>query len=187
VYNIRVLSSDIDFQIFSDGFYETIGESLGSNTKKISLEYLRKSDVIGVFNQKDIMVGGYIMGFSSPYRLLEFVPQEADYNLPKHFEWNKCAEIVCVWKKPEVSSYYTAKYLWPHIFSNFLNSEKKYLLGHNQSKKLNSYYSVFGPRSLYLGPSVFGLASNLFIYGRLKMYIIRFLAVTIISWTKRHR
>ncbi len=168
----RELSKDEEYKFYIKSFYESIGD-ISNNTKQITIEYLKDSYVVGVFEENNIMVAGYTLGLNEPFRLLEFVPENAKMTLPSMFKWDQCCEIVCVWKnRDHVSKLFTGRYFWPHIFNAFLLSGSKYLLGHNQSKKLDKYYRLFGPKSLYLGDSTYGLPSHLFIYGRTKIKFI---------------
>ena len=177
---IKELCTEQEYELYRDSFYKSLGD-ISSNTKMISIDYLKASEVFGVFNKEGDMLAGYTLGKQSPLRLLDFVPPEAELSLPQKFKWDDCCEVVCVWKKKEVNTFYTAHYFWPHILGNVLTSKKKYLLGHNQSKRLDSYYSLLGPKSLYSGVSTYGLPSNLFIYGMIKIRCIRYFSLTLYS------
>ncbi len=162
----KILTTDEEYKFYAEGFKKSLG-STAEKTKEISFDYFRRSLVVGYFDGQT-MVSGYILCDSKPLRLLEFVPE-----IPKDFDFDQCQEIVCLWKNKSVSKHVTHKTLWPDIMTDFLNSERKFLLGHTQSEKLYKHYDLMSSTVLYEGPSVFNLPSRLFYYTRFQAYALR--------------
>ena len=163
----KVIIHDSDLDDYIAGFESSLGA-----TAKLSLpltkSYLKDAYVVGLFNANNQMVGGFTLSTSSSPRLLRFVPSEKQnqIRLPSHYSWSDACEVVCVWKKAEVDSVYMALFFWPKVIISFLKLNKKFLLGHNQSTKLDKFYTTVGPETIYFGQSEFGLPSRLFIYRR---------------------
>ena len=176
---IKLITEDKYFLQFISGYYESI-KTDDSNIVKIEVSYLKRSEVYGIFDKENSLVGGFALGMSTPYRLFELIPDDQKENIstPKNFHQNQCCEVVCIWKNKSVSKYFTTIVLWPKIFNGVLRSKKKYLLGHSHIKKLSNLYSILGPFIIYEGDSTVGLPSRLFVYGRPKVMIIRFFIST---------
>jgi hypothetical protein len=195
MYHYKEIECEKELNIYVENFYRSLNEGISGNTKKIPMEYLKRSKVVGLYNEENIMVAGYIIGHREPLRLLDFVPEDkkAEMDLPEDFQWEDCCEVVCVWKKKTVTKLYMGSEFWPIVLNEVLSTGKKYLLGHNQCQKLNKHYSLLGPKSLYFGLSTYGLPSNLFIYNRIKLRVIKLFAKTIFPLTmyfkkkKQHR
>jgi hypothetical protein len=176
---IRLITEEQILLEYISGYYECI-KTDESNIVKIEVSYLQRSDVYGIFDKDNVLVGGFALGMSTPYRLFELIPQNEKNNIntPNNFNLSDCCEVVCIWKNQSVSKYFTTIVLWPKIFNGVLKSKKKYLLGHSHIKKLNNLYSFLGPFIIYEGDSTAGLPSRLFVYSRIKVFIIRFFIST---------
>lgn len=172
------LTLDSDLEIFRENFRNSIQERSGGVGGGIPMEYLRTSQVVGIFNTDDKMVAGYVYADRQPFRLLEFVPAEPRAMLipPYGDLWEDCCEITCTWKLPEVSAVFMSARLWPRVLLTVLFSGKKHLLGHNQREALDRMYTKMGPTTLYLGISTYGFHSRLFAYNRPRMIACLFLA-----------
>jgi hypothetical protein len=133
----------------------------------LPIEYLLASRVVGIFANGEL-VAGYTIGTQAPLRLLEFVPEESrsELALPPSASWSDFCEVACVWREPRVSSLIMSCVVWPRILLDVLRTRKRFLLGHNQSKALDRFYTTLGPWTLYSGRSSFGYDSRLFAYSR---------------------
>ena len=163
----KVLSSTPEYNEYIENFYESLGGKKMA-TKELTPQFLKMSYVVGLFDNTHSMIGGYILSSSDEPRLLDFVPvgERGNITLPDGSLWTEACEIVCVWKKPEVSSLFMSLVFWPKALAGFFLHKKKYLLGHNQSKKLDKVYTTAGPKTIYLGTSEYGLPSRLFVYNK---------------------
>ncbi len=174
----KQLHTEEEFNIYSQSYQECLGEGPISKTKGMPFDYFQRSYVIGVFDNEK-MVAGYTLGFDVPLRLPTFVPREENILSPHEiFKWEECCEIVCMWKKKEqVSKFFVFRYFWPHILSKTLESNKLFILGHDQNARLDKHYGIFGPVSLYSGPSTIGLPSHLFFYTRGKVRLLKYFSL----------
>jgi hypothetical protein len=177
----RKLNTDAELLAYQAAFragYQQKSERTGG---EVPLEYLRRSDVYGIFNSKGVMVTGYIIGGEEPFRLLDFVPAEdrATLAAPFGLKWSEGCEITCVWKLPEISSLYMCVFLWTRVLWTILFSEKKFLLGHDQNARLDQFYTKAGPITLYRGISSYGLHSRLFSYNRWRIALALLMLVTV--------
>jgi hypothetical protein len=175
------LTLDSELNEFREHFRASVQERSGGVGGGIPMEYLRASQVVGVFDARDRMVAGYIVGRNKPYRLLEFVPEtERAMVVPPHGDfWEDCCEITCTWKLPQVSGTFMSAILWPRVLLTVLFSGKKHLLGHNQREALDRMYTKMGPQTLYVGISTYGFHSRLFAYNRPRLVACLFLALFI--------
>ena len=171
------LTKETELEQYRDGFLSTI-QKKSSNIEKstmseLPLSYLKESLVIGVFNQENLLVAGYTLGTKTPLRLLSFVPENKRESLVVPFDanWNDCCEITCAWKTPEVSLLFMSSRLWPLALIGVLKSGKRILLGHNQSARLDRFYTALGPATIYSGVSSYGLTSRLFAYNRWRIVL----------------
>src|SRR5262249_13623438 len=132
-------------------------------------EYLRSAQVTGVYDDAGRMVAGYIVNTAQPLRLVGFVPPEARATmvLPRGASWDDCAELTCAWKRPGVPAAFMARRFWLRAHLEMLGTRRRWMLGHAENERLDAMYTKSGPRTLYAGPSVNGLPSRLFAYGRL--------------------
>lgn len=174
---IRRLRSDGEFEVYRRKFAEVYARESKGRTADLPLEYLRSSRPYGVFDRDDEMVAGYTLATGPRFRLLEFVPEEARSKLvlPGGRTWDDCCEITVAWKNPGVSPLFMAARFWPRAILGVLGTGKSLLLGHNQNERLDRFYTGLGPRTLYAGPSSYGLSSRLFVYGRARMIMSVFL------------
>tara|TARA_B110001454_G_C12723218_1_gene435900 strand:+ start:17777 stop:18376 length:600 start_codon:yes stop_codon:yes gene_type:complete len=179
---LKKLFSDEELIRYQQNFSKSLKSTKPENTVPLTLEYMKRCQVYAVFNQNNHMVAGFILGFTSPFRLLEFVPKNAEIKISPSFKWDQCCEIVCMWKEPCITRFEMVQNVWIHIFELFLSSKSQYLLGHNQSTKLSQYYSIVGPTNLYIGPSIFGLPSQLFVYPKFKISILNKFLVLFYYW-----
>jgi len=165
----RKLQSLEELEEYRRGFKSAIS----TQTSDLSLGYLQSSHVVGVFDDLNKMMAGYTLGTTMPLRLLAFVPVDEQDGLRVPFagEWTDCCEITVAWKSPEVPLVFMSFYFWPHALIGVLKSGKKILLGHNQSKRLDRFYTGLGPATIYSGISTFGLHSRLFAYNRWRIVL----------------
>jgi hypothetical protein len=173
------ITKDEDLITYRENFYKRLKGGISGKTKQMSLHYLQHSKVVAIFNEENEMVAGYMLGERLPLRLLDFVPVDEREVLetPDEFSFEECVEIVCCWKSPGVPKMFMATQYWPRIFDDALASKKKYLLGHNQSKKLDKMYTIIGPTSLYTGESTYGLPSHLFYFTKNKIRLFKAFAL----------
>ena len=167
----KVLYKKEDLIEYRENFYGSLCRDIGKKeTTEIPLDYLRNTCVVGLYHGKQ-MIAGYIINYDQHLRLLDFVPGEKrnSLKLPSGASWSDCCEVVCVWKSPQVSKYFMSAVFWPRILLEVFQSDKKYLLGHNQSEKLDKFYTALSPNTLYAGLSTYGLPSRLFIYDKKKI------------------
>jgi hypothetical protein len=181
MYLIKKLTTAEEYAAYDEHFMNSHSPESRSKTKPVGDEYFKKSLVFGLFNEQQEMVAGYILGMSPEFRLMRFIPQENLSETLSKFNLSDCCEIVCVWKKKSVSKADTARYLWPSIFKDFLETNKPFLLGHNQNQKLDKHYGIFTPKTLYHGLSTQLVPSRLFIYSRCKIQILYFFSKYIMS------
>lgn len=179
---LRKLISEDELIRYEKHFSQSLKSTKPENTVPLTIDYMSRCEVYAVFNSNREMVAGFILGFNSPYRLLGFVPKEAEIKTPSSFNWNQCCEIVCMWKDPSLSRLDMIHNVWGEVFRLFLKSKSAYLLGHNQAAKLSQYYSIIGPTNLYTGPSVFGLPSQLFIYPKFKIAVLNKFLMLFYYW-----
>lgn len=179
---LKKIFSEDQLVSYQQNFSKSLKNTKPENTVPLTLGYMKRCQVYALFNLDNQMVAGFILGFTSPFRLLGFVPKEAQIKTVSSFKWEQCCEIVCMWKHPSITRFEMVQNVWTHIFELFLTSKSQYLLGHNQSTKLSQYYSLFGPKNLYVGPSIFGLRSQLFIYPRFKIAILNKFVVLFYYW-----
>jgi hypothetical protein len=162
---IRRVETDSELHEFAAGFATVIQQKTrGVLRGEIPIEYLRASQVTAVFDGDERMLAGYVIGKSPPFRLLEFVPEDARRQLqpPAGASWDDCCEATCFWRTAEVTPLFMSARVWPRILADAMRSKKRYLLGHNQSARLDELYSRGNMGvTLYSGPSVHGLPSRL--------------------------
>ena len=166
-HRLRELRSDDERRAFAEGFCTTLSARTNGVLKgHIPLTYLRASRATGVFDRKGRMIAGYVVGSSLPLRLLEFVPEEARRSLtpPSDGSWADCCELTCFWRTKEVSPVFMALRVWPRAISEAIRTRKRFLLGHNQSHRLDALYARARGLTLYAGPSVANLPSRLSAY-----------------------
>lgn len=170
---IRRLRTESEFERYRAAFAEVYARESKGRTADLPAEYLRASRPYGVFDSRGEMVAGYTLAIGPKLRLLEFVPAEARAKLvvPGGRSWEDCCEITVAWRRPEVTPLFMASRFWPRTVLGVLATGKPLLLGHNQSERLDKFYTGLGPRTLYVGPSAFGLPSRLFVYGRARMIL----------------
>lgn len=179
---LKKLISEDELIRYSTHFSASLKSTRPENTVPLTIDYMSRCDVYAVFNPNSEMVAGFILGFFAPYRLLEFVPKEAELAMPLNFKWDQCCEIVCMWKNPNLTRFEMIQNVWGEVFKLFLDSKANYLLGHNQAVKLSQYYSIVGPTNLYIGPSTFGLPSQLFIYPKFKIAVLNTFLLLFYYW-----
>ena len=167
----RVLRQISEFEEYQRGFAENYAFKTDRAGSVVPIDYLTRSRVVGVFNGAGDLVAGYVIGTCAPFRLLTFVPEasRSEVLLPGNPDGSDCAEVAAIWKAPGVSNVFMSLRFWPHVLSDVLRSGKKFLLGHNQSERLDQLYTGLAPVTLYFGDSEFGLPSRLFYYGRGKI------------------
>ncbi|MBS1963040.1 MAG: hypothetical protein JST04_12550 [Bdellovibrionales bacterium] len=167
------LRTETEFERYRASFAEVFARESKGRTADLPVEYLRASMPFGVFDRNGEMVAGYTLAIGPRLRLLEFVPAEARAKLvvPGGKTWADCCEITVAWKRPEVTALFMASRFWPRTVLGVLATGKPFLLGHNQSERLDKFYTGLGPKTLYAGPSSFGLPSRLFVYGRTRMIL----------------
>ena len=162
----KQLQSDLEFQLYQDGFSKEYSRLTALPSTPIPLDYLQRSSVVGLFNSSGKMVAGYIINGEAPFRLFDFVPPHSRENLTPPFQlsWSNVAEVTCVWKSREVSSIFMSLCFWPRVHWAVFTSGEKALLGHDQNKRLDQFYTWAHPKTLYSGVSSSGLPSHLFAY-----------------------
>ena len=181
MYLVKRLTQQDEFNTYEEHFMNSLGNEARLKTNALGEAYFKSSQVYALVDAQGEMVAGYILGMSKPYRLISFVPIEKITETLEKFELNNCCEIVCVWKKKTMSKADTAKYLWPNIFNNFLETKKQFLLGHNQNPKLDKRYGILAPRTLYYGLSTHQLPSRLILYSRFRIKLLYFIAKHIVA------
>jgi hypothetical protein len=110
------------------------------------------------------MVAGYVVGTEEPLRLLGFVPEPARKTLapPEGASWSDCCEIACFWKEAGVNSVYMSARVWPQAIVDAVRTGRRFLIGHNQSQRLDELYMKSGRGiTLYAGLSVANVPSRL--------------------------
>ncbi|MFI4918383.1 MAG: hypothetical protein ACHP65_02390 [Legionellales bacterium] len=144
-------------------------EAVQKQEPPIPLEYLHNSQVFGVFDSNNRMLAGYVIGTMQPFRLLDFVPPESRATVIAQHQvlLDHCCEATCAWRLPEINSVFMSARFWPHAHFQALKTGKRFFLGHNSHPKLDKLYTQAGPRTLYTGPSTYGLPSRVFVYNRL--------------------
>lgn len=179
---LKQLFSEDELISYQQNFGKSLQRAKSASTIPLTLDYMKRCQVYAVFDQNQNMVSGFILGFNSPFRLLEFTPKGAEIKTSPSFKWEQCCEIVCMWKEPNIARFEMVQNVWIPIFELFLKSKRRYLLGQNQSAKLSQYYSIIGPTNLYVGPSIFGLPSQLFIYPKFKISVLNKFIVLFYCW-----
>jgi hypothetical protein len=160
----RRLTTDAELRVFAERFAAVIRErSGGTIASQVSIEYLRRCRVRGVFDSRGEMIGGYAIGASLPLRLLEFVPEAERVLPPQGGTWDECCEIVCMWRTRALTSARMSR-VWPHVVADTLRARKRFILGHSESARLDRFYTRRGAVTLYAGPSVNGHPSRLIAY-----------------------
>lgn len=178
----KTLVKKTDHLDFAKQFSEqTKRHSSGQVKGEIPLAYMKNAKVIGLYNNKNILVAGYIINETQPLRLLTFVPDKVlpEISLPRGATLNDFCEATCAWKAPVVPGFYMTFRYWPKLWWECFLSSKKFLLGGNQSEKLDKFYLKGFAQSLYTGPSKIGLPSRLFYYNKrsLLQFILRLLLI----------
>ena len=162
---VRQVHSQGEIEEFIDGFCTTIEQrTRGAVKGHIDPAYLHASRVTAVVDRDGRMVAGYVIGTRQPLRLLDFVPADVRPALapPPDASWDDCCEITCFWRRPSVSPLFMSTRVWPRVLSDAIRTRKRFILGHNQSERLDALYAQGGTGiTLYQGPSVSGLPSRL--------------------------
>lgn len=177
----RRLQTDSELQAYADGFAESVARrSGGAVESSVSIEYLRRCRVKGVFDKRGNMIGGYSIGTSLPLRLLDFVPEEERASLrpPRGASWEDCCEVVCMWRSKALSSSKMTR-VWSRAFIDTVTSGKRIVLGHNENPSLDKMYNQMGAETLYQGLSAKGHPSRLLAHRRHELFfrLMRFLAL----------
>ncbi len=156
----RELTTEFEYREYIRNYYHFFDSTL----LELSIEYLEKAHVVGIYNLENKMVAGYTLNTYPDFRLVKLVPNPMDIIPPDEaFSWDKCCEIVCIWKNAElVPRTYTLKVMWAEILRKFLATKKEYALGFSQHEKIDKFYSAFGTSSLYKGTGLKGVDSHLF-------------------------
>ncbi|MES3037600.1 MAG: hypothetical protein V4736_06805 [Bdellovibrionota bacterium] len=119
------------------------------------LEYLKRSHVVGLRDNKGELQGGYALVIKGPFRVIDQIPQEVVQNDPElQKKLNKAMEITGLWLDASVRGGMSRSMLWLNLFFDVLLSGKSHFVYSYdaESKKLGQVYSVCSPSLIYKGP-----------------------------------
>ena len=113
------------------------------------MDYLRRSRVVGLFDEQQNLRGGFLLALRGPFRTLESLPEGVE---TRHIPQNRAAEINALWVDANCSGKKSAR-LWLRIFFEMVRSRKSHFLYTYSLKaaSLGAIYAVVRPTVLYRG------------------------------------
>ena len=143
-----LLTKDEDLTTFANH----CGEKLNLH---YPLEYLRRSKVRAFYNNDGAMVGGYILCFNGPFRVIESLPDHVFQNSAwtKSEVMDNTYEVTGLWLDKKVVSKVTNFLFWVTMYRDMTKNKKKYFVfAYDLDKEyLKKLYSVVNPEVIYAG------------------------------------
>jgi hypothetical protein len=156
VYKFRRIEGADELSDFKAGYEKNLSEC-SSNELQLSLpiEYLSTSRVVGVFDSRGQLLGGFVMRFEPPFRCLQAVPEAVKSRSPllQSVPDAGLCELTCIWRNRALSTTAFATAVWPRIILDCVRSQRKYILGLGFENRMNDTYQVWSPQLIYRGPS----------------------------------
>lgn len=119
------------------------------------LSYLKRAKVRAFYNKYNVMVGGYILAFQGPFRVIESLPDEVYENSPwtKKEIQDKCYEVTGLWLDKKVLKKRTNFLFWVTMYKDMVLNNKKYFVYAYDVEKnyLKSLYAIVHPEVIYEG------------------------------------
>ena len=156
MYSFRRIERADQLSDFKAGYERNLAER-SSNELELSLpiDYLSTSRVVGVFDRRGQLLGGFVMRFEPPFRCLQAVPEAVKSRSPLLLSVPdaQLCELTCIWRNRALSTMAFATAVWPRIILDCVRSQRKYILGLGFENRMNDTYQVWSPQLIYRGPS----------------------------------
>lgn len=140
------LGSDEDLAAFSDGQAAAYRDRPLVNLHPIPLADLRASDaVMALVDGRGALFGGYVVNHA-PRRTLAALSPEAQARLATTIDVAAACEIVCVWKRRELSRIAFAWQVWARTVPHVLGLRRRHIFGMAyRAHGLDTLYRMFAP------------------------------------------
>jgi hypothetical protein len=156
VYTFRRIEAAEELSGFKAGYEKNLAErSSNELALLLPIEYLSTSRVVGVFDDRGQLLGGFVLRFDPPFRCLRAVPEAVKSCSPllQLVPEAELCELTCIWRNRGLSTARFATAVWPRIILDCVRSRRRYILGLGFDNRMNDTYQVWRPRSIYRGPS----------------------------------
>lgn len=108
--------------------YLSGGQSLWGNVK-IPIEYCRQGKAVGIYDDRDELIGGYLLVYDQPFRSIQLIPQNIkDKTGIERLDPTKMMEITAVWLHPKVKSPIQGLHFWTKIIRDANQQKKEYIV-----------------------------------------------------------
>lgn len=150
VMKSKIITEEKDLELFA----EKCGRKLDL---RYPLSYLKRSRVRAFYNKYDAMIGGYVLSFDGPFRVIESLPDHVLKSSPWVDEeiLKNTYEVTGLWLDKKVSSKSDNFLFWTTMYKDMVFNKKKYFVYAYDLDKayLKKLYSIVNPEVIYSGPT----------------------------------
>lgn len=122
---------------------------------KYPIEYLQRAKVRAFIAKDKSMIGGYVLAFEGPFRVIESLPDSVIASSPwtKSEVLDQCYEVTGLWLDKKVVSKSTNFLFWATMYRDMIFNNKKYFVYAYDLEKsyLKKLYSIVNPQVIYEG------------------------------------
>lgn len=193
-YRHRTLRTQRELRIFLDHFSDQLSRRSGGGLRlQIPTSRIEPcTRVVGVFNEHEEMVGGYVIHDGPALILLSVIPDEARAAwLVDHPLADQC-ELNLIWRNAGISHTAFALRVWPRIIAACVTNGRRWILGSGYDNSLHRWYRSVRPELIYAGPSTTsGIQVYIYAYTRARIaatYVASLLDSFLVApWRRRAR
>lgn len=159
----RLLESLIERRAFFEAFCLQLADRSGG---ALSIEprverIAHCTRVVGVFDRRGRMVGGYIVNDGPNLVLLSVVPEPERAAWTARVDLADVCELNLIWRNDGIGHTAFALAVWPRIIADCVTRGRRYILGSGYANPLDRWYRALDPELIFSGPST---TSGLHIY-----------------------
>jgi hypothetical protein len=172
MYAIRPIRSQAELQAFRDGFCSQL-ERRSNGTLRLNLPVERLAlctRVMGVFDRRGALVGGYAVHDGPEWLILRVTPPEVREAWLGRVGPDQVCELNFIWRNAGIGHTAFAVLVWPRIIAQCVGNGRRHIVGSGYDNPLNRWYSRVRPELIYAGPSLTsGLDVYVYAYTRPKL------------------
>lgn len=190
----RLLRTESERQVFLDRFVRQLARrSGGALTLDAPVERIAHcTRVVGIFDARGEMVGGYVINEARPLVLLEVVPPVDRAAWLPRVQAQEVCELNLIWRGPGLGHTRFALVVWPRIILDCITRGRRWILGSGYDNRLDRWYRALDPELLYEGPSTTsGLLIYVYAFTRARLVATYFASIVddlvVAPWRRRRR
>lgn len=148
ITTVQRISSEEHFQLYVECFCREFGYNV------VTADFLRGcEEVFLFFDAAGNAIAGYSINVDQPFRLLGVAPAAVAGHLRLKGSGYETYELGTIWIEKSRRNGREKLELWVHIFGSMLSRSDKVMVGGTESKEIYHFYSRYGMKLAYFGPS----------------------------------